>query len=199
MAHGQRTRGLPVHAALAEDRRRDRRGQHVPALRHPGLLRTAVIREVVVALLETTQRVLGVVEAAATRAANAVLVELAALGARADVSVGRVRQASVCELAAALDRAVDEEHEDEDGDGAERADDTDDGVLPRLAAVARGTAGVAAARTVGAGDEVRVCDGLETEARVDVRCEGLRDVVRDTGVECGLLGLDLRGEVVYLV
>lgn len=84
------------------------------------------------------------------------------------------------ELLAAFHGAVYEEEEDEQCDGAERADDADNGVLARLAAVRTAArAGAPGAVRI----EVGVHHGVEAEAGVDTAREGLGDAVVNAVVE----------------
>jgi hypothetical protein len=97
----------------------------------------------------------------------------------------------VRELRAALESPEREEHEHEHGDGAERGDDADDRVLPRLArprgalcTVLRVVAAAAARARVG------VRDRVEREGGDDVAGELLRDGVRDAVVPEAVVGLE---------
>jgi hypothetical protein len=201
---------LPVHTTLLQDGPRDDSSLwHTPPLTHLLLLSSKrrgtvssslllwLMLEVTVTLflsLESSQTVLGKVETPAPLSSNTVLIKVVSfLSVTSKVSrTRRVGQPPVSHLLSALQRPVDEEDEDEESDGSQRRDNTDNGILSRLASVRSSTRLSAVAttstRSTTTGDGV--ADGDEIEASVDLLCEGTGNRVSCTSVEARVLGLD---------
>lgn len=128
--HKVRIQISPVHTALSQDRRRDRRRHDGPSLGH---CRRAGCPCVVTILnrtvsLEASKRILRIKEASPPLPTDSVLVKVSSRWPNTH-RIGWVGKSTVRELPATLHSAVDEEEKNQNSDRAQRADNADNSVL----------------------------------------------------------------------
>ena len=138
---------LPIHTILPQNRRRDGSRGSVSPLTHlrlshtrrtnrPGDRTPTECVEVIFTLvLEAPQRILCIVEAPPPLPSNRVLVKVNAVRSHANKVILVIRETMVSEFALPLHRAVYKEDKDHERNSTKSADDTDDGILPLLAAI----------------------------------------------------------------
>lgn len=120
----------PVHTALSQDWRRDRRRHDGPSLGHG---RRAGCPCVVTVLnrtvsLEASERILRIEETSPPLPTDSVLVKVSSRWPDTH-RIGWIREPTVRELPATLHSAVDEEEKNQNSDRAQRADNANNSVL----------------------------------------------------------------------